>query len=264
MPESYFHIRCAKASYQKSGAKGYHIPALMLGAAGPDTLYYHMGLPPLLFLGKRMHTQRCGPFLTALVRGAESELLRSYALGFLSHYAADATLHNWIKAQPQAHAEVESALDSHYLHEDKGRAIARPDDSAPRLTRAEALEIGGLLHRSLGEVFGLQVSVRALAQALGDFRRFKFLLRDSGKHKSRLVGGAEVLLRMKRGVLAGHFITDAPLETEPPDALVTQAEDLGADLMAAARSYWAGELGPLELSRRIGNKSYWGNGEALL
>lgn len=264
MPESYFHVRCAKASYQKSGCKGYYIPALILGAAGPDILYYHLGLRPLLPLGRRLHRRRSGPFLTALVRRAKGKVLYSYVLGFLSHYAVDATLHSWIKAQSQAHAAVETALDSHYLRLDKGRGIALPNDSAPRLTRAEALEIGDLLHHCLYEVFGLNVSARTLAQALGDFRRFKFLLRDTGRHKSRLAGGAEQLLRIGEGTLSGHFMTDTVLDTAPPDTLVTQAEELGADLMAAARSYWAGELGPLELARRIGNRSYGGGGEAEL
>ena len=141
MPESYFHVRCARASYRGSGARGYHIPAIMLGAAGPDVFYYHMGLPALLPLGQRMHAERCGPFLTALARRAESRLCRSYVLGFLSHNAVDATMHPWVERQAEAHAVVESALDSHYLRLDKGRGLAMAKDCAPRLERPELLEL---------------------------------------------------------------------------------------------------------------------------
>ncbi len=259
MPESYFHVRCARASYRGSGARGYHIPAVMLGAAGPDVFYYHMGLPALLPLGRRMHAERCGPFLTALARRAKSRLCRSYVLGFLSHNAVDATMHPWVERQTETHAVVESALDSHYLLLDKGRSLAMAKDCAPRLGSAELLELGGLLQGAVREVYGMDISRRALARMLGDFRRWKTVLRDGCGLKCRLAGCAERLLRLERGSLSGHCVTGKPLNGQArPEDLVEWAEGVGAEMMIAAEQFWAGEIGPLELSSRIGDHSYIG------
>lgn len=259
MPESYFHVRCAKSSYRLSGAKGYHIPAVILGSAGPDILFYHTALPSLHRLGGKMHAEHCGPFLSALVRGASNRLLQSYVLGFLSHYAADTTLHPWVEERSEGHALAESAMDRHYLLLDKGRALALPEDSAPALAQTERLAIGSLLRRALRQVYGVEVRAEALARALEDFRRWKTWLRDDRGHKARLSRWLERALRLKSGSLAGHLINSAPAaEAAPPEELVARAEILGAELMTAARDFWAGALGPMELARKIGNKSYMG------
>ncbi|SBV93471.1 conserved hypothetical protein [uncultured Eubacteriales bacterium] len=260
MPESYFHVRCARRAYQKCGARGYDIPSVIAGSAGPDILFYYIGLPPLTFLGQRMHRERCGPFLTALVRRADSLTLRSYVLGFLSHNAADTTLHPWVKRSGLPHAAAESALDSFCLLRDSGRGIVEAADSAARLTREKRLEIGGLLSEAIREVYGVRVSRGALAGAIEDFRRCRGWLRDPKRRKARLAGGAERLLRLEAGTLAGHLTPGGPLDaTEELEEQMAQAEDLAAELMSAAQSWWAGELGPLELERRIGDRPY--NGE---
>ena len=259
MPESYFHVHCARGSYRGSGAGGYHIPALILGAAGPDILFYHVARPDLHRLGRRMHTQHCGPFLSVLVRRAEGRLLQSYVLGFLSHYAADSTLHPWIEARSEGHAPAESAMDRYYLLLDKGRVLARAEDSAPALEREERLAIGNLLRSCLREVYDLEVSAADLAKSLEEFRRWKSWLRDEGGRKARLARRLERALRLKPGILEGHLITAQPTgDGTPPHELTDRAEALGGELMTAARDYWAGNLGPMELARKIGNRSYMG------
>lgn len=259
MPESYFHVRCARRAYRKSGARGYDIPAVVAGAAGPDILFYHMGIPPLAPLGQRMHREGCGPFLTALVRRADSLTLRSYVLGFLSHNAADAVLHPWVERSALPHAAAESALDSFCLRRDRGRGMVEAADSAGRLAREKRLEIASLLRAALWEVYGVRVSRGALARAIEDFRSFRGWLRDPGGRKRRLAGKLERLLGLKSGTLAGHLTPGGAMETtEELEGLMARAEDLAAGLMDAAVRWWAGELGPLELERRIGNRSYLG------
>lgn len=259
MPESYFHVRCARRAYQKCGARGYDIPAVITGSAGPDILFYYIGLPPLTFLGQRMHRERCGPFLTALVRRADSLTLRSYVLGFLSHNAADTTLHPWVKRSGLPHAAAESALDSLCLQRDRGRGTVEAADSAGKLTREKRLEIGGLLSEAIREVYGVRVSRGALAGAIEDFRRCRGWLRDPKRRKARLARGAERLLRLEAGTLAGHLTPGRSLDaTEELEWLMTRAEGLAAELMEAAQSWWVGEIGPLELARRIGDRRYSG------
>lgn len=263
MPESYLHVRCARGAYRESGARGYDISALVAGCAGPDIFFYHMGIPPLVRLGQKMHAVGCGPFLTALTRCAVSRTERSYALGFLTHNATDAVFHPWIAREEGSHAALEQAMDSHYLLRDKGRATVRPDDCAAALCGEKALEIGRLVSRCLEEVYGVAVSPRAVARALGDFRRWKRLLRDTDGRKARHVARLERMLKLEPGYLAGHLITGTPMgEDARADALAREAEALGATLMGAALAHWRGEIGPLELAREIGNRSYM-TGESL-
>ena len=72
-------------------------------------------------LGDRMHEEATGAFLCSLVRHVKTGAQIEYALGFLSHYAADTVLHPYVVAmcqsgQPYAgkggHGYFEIALDS--------------------------------------------------------------------------------------------------------------------------------------------------------
>ena len=88
----------------------------------------------LAALGERMHEEQTGRFLRAMVFRAWSEAQRSYTLGFLSHYAADSTLHPYVEALcapggvfggQYGHGFCEAALDSE-LHEQDGHGRAVP------------------------------------------------------------------------------------------------------------------------------------------
>lgn len=257
MPESYLHVRCARRSYQKSGVPKYDIPSVVAGAAGPDILFYYLGIPSLAKLGQRLHLERCGPFLTALIRNARGDVQKGYTLGFLSHNAADSTIHPWVEAADGVHADLEQRIDSRYLLRDKGRGVGVPGDSAADLHPEKALELGGLLSRCIREVYAVHVPPKALAKAFRDFYRCKGWLRDSKGRKGAIAEKAERALGLKPGTVSGHLITGVPM-FEPAElpALIIQAEDLGAELMTAAQSWWDGEIGPLELSRRVGSRNY--------
>lgn len=257
MPESYLHVRCARRACEQAGAPKYDLPATVAGAAGPDILFYYLGLPSLAKLGQRLHTERCGPLLAALVRGADSDVKKGYVLGFLSHNATDASIHPWIYASAENHAALEQALDSVYLLRDKGRSMALPGDGMARLRPDKALEIGGLLSRCILEVYGVHVPPKTLAKTFRDFYRCKGWLRDPGGGKGRLARRAERLLGLEPGTLAGHLIGGVPPAlSATPEGLVEQAEALGAQMMCSALDYWRGTIGPLELARRIGSRNY--------
>lgn len=257
MPESYLHVRCARNAGLRSGVPKYDLPATVAGAAGPDILFYYLGLPSLARLGGRMHHERCGPFLTALIRGADSDSTKGYVLGFLSHNATDATLHPWITADREVHALLEQRIDSLYLLRDKGRSVPQPGDCMARLRPDKAMEIGALLSRCVCEVYGVHVQAGAFAKAFRDFYRCKRWFNDATGRKGRIAGRAERALRLAPGTVSGHLLTGVPSEeNEALDKLVAQAEALGAEFMTAAVSWWAGELGPLELARRVGSRNY--------
>lgn len=257
MPESYLHVRCARNAAEKSGVPKYDLPATVAGAAGPDILFYYLGLPSLAKLGQRLHLERCGPLLTALVRNADSDVKKGYVLGFLSHNAADATIHPWIEAEERVHADLEQKIDSLYLLRDKGRSIPQPGDCMARLRPDKGMEIGALLSRCVYEVYGVHVKAEAFAKSFRDYYRCKGWFKDVSGRKGRIAGGIERVLGLTPGTVSGHLLTGVPM-FEPPELkeLVTQAEDLGAELMTVAVSWWNGELGPLELARRIGSRNY--------
>ena len=80
-------------------------------------------------LGDRMHEEQCGAFLRSLVFRAFTPAQRSYVMGFLTHYAADATLHPYEAAQtapggvfarPYGHGFWEVAMDSWFHQTDQG------------------------------------------------------------------------------------------------------------------------------------------------
>lgn len=102
MAEAYTHLRIARAArgaFQLPGCE----EAYLLGANGPDPFFAYKILSkhkpvPLPEIGSRMHTERCGEFLTELLARSETPAQKSYALGFLTHYAADRVFHPYVAA----------------------------------------------------------------------------------------------------------------------------------------------------------------------
>ena len=104
MPEGYTHLRCAwRAARAQKLTADLHREAFFAGANGPDMLFcYQVWKPakkrayPLPDLGERMHNENTGAFLRALLDGAKTPVQRSYAAGFLCHYAADTVVHPYV------------------------------------------------------------------------------------------------------------------------------------------------------------------------
>lgn len=104
MPEAYTHIRIARAALAQSGEHAPSMAAYEMGANGPDPLFAYRVLSakrpwPLPELGGRMHDEQCGRFLRTMIFAASTPAQRSYALGFLAHYAADSVMHPYVAFQ---------------------------------------------------------------------------------------------------------------------------------------------------------------------
>ena len=103
-----------------------------MGANGPDPLFAYRVLSakrpwPLPELGGRMHDEQCGRFLRTMIFAASTPAQRSYALGFLAHYAADSVMHPYVAFQcgpqgqfniPEGHGFCEVAMDSMFHEQD--------------------------------------------------------------------------------------------------------------------------------------------------
>ena len=109
MPEGYTHVRTAQKAATAIHYKVQCPAAFAAGANGPDSFFCyevwkkrakrHFDLPTL---GNRMHEEKTGEFLRSLCRHVKSRPQVEYALGFLSHYAADTVVHPFVYAMCRA------------------------------------------------------------------------------------------------------------------------------------------------------------------
>ena len=181
MPEGYTHVRTAQKAAAAIHYKVQCPAAFAAGANGPDSFFCyevwkkrakrHFDLPTL---GNRMHEEKTGEFLRSLCRHVKSRPQVEYALGFLSHYAADTVVHPFVCAMcqpgqpyagPGGHGYLEIALDSTLHAEDTGSALVPVDDVSPLPTGEELADITALLHTCLLEAYGEDVPVEYLADA---------------------------------------------------------------------------------------------------
>lgn len=123
-----------------------HFPLYFFGAQGADFCFFYRFLrPKAKNLGSYLH--RVGGYdafcvLTKL--SARCLGLFAYSLGFITHYAADATFHPFVYAQagksPLKHSRIEGAMDVHFQ-----QSKFLPEPYAPflrqKLTKDEALQL---------------------------------------------------------------------------------------------------------------------------
>ena len=151
MPEAYTHIRIARAALAQSGEHAPSMAAYEMGANGPDPLFAYRVLSakrpwPLPELGGRMHDEQCGRFLRTMIFAASTPAQRSYALGFLAHYAADSVMHPYVAFQcgpqgqfniPEGHGFCEVAMDRMCHEQDCGSPAVPAGPDAPGLPPQE-------------------------------------------------------------------------------------------------------------------------------
>ena len=269
MPEGYTHVRTANRAAALAQLEIAHPAAFACGANGPDIFFCYRAWKSgekrgenLPELGSRMHDENTGAFLRALVKYAATPAQRSYALGFLSHYAADCTVHPYVVcvteeggpyAGPGGHGYFEIAVDS-FLHEQEA-----------------------LLQKSLREAFGVTVSREALADTFWHTRALRRMFVSRFRIKYALFWLVEPAFG-GRGAVTGH-ITPARLvgtgkhpkgslpcpwthpftgeeQTDDLNALLEKAEKRSAAYLLAAKGYWDGRLSMEKLSTLLGSASY--------
>lgn len=293
MPEGYTHVRTARRAAALAQLEIEHPAAFACGGNGPDIFFCYRAWKSgekrgedLPALGERMHHENTGAFLRALVQNAATPVQRSYALGFLSHYAADCTVHPYVVcvtgeggpyAGPGGHGYFEIAVDSH-LHElDTGKLAVPVDDTTPLLAGADLAEVGALLQKSLRQAYGLTVSREALADTFWHTRALRRLFVSRFHIKYALFWLVEPAFG-GRGAVTGH-ITPARLagtgshpkgslpcpwvdpftgqrRMEDLNALLTKAVQRSAAYMLAARGWWDDRLSMDKLSALLGSASY--------
>lgn len=118
MPSSYTHFAIAKEALRLSPIP---IPSPRLyffGSHGADFCFFYrpLGLSELNF-GRFLHGAGGYDFFSVLRLCAKDEGVFSYALGYITHYAADVTFHPYVYAHartPLSHTRMEGAIDAHF------------------------------------------------------------------------------------------------------------------------------------------------------
>lgn len=286
MPEGYTHVRTARKAAAAIHYKVRHPAAFADGANGPDVFFsFEVWKRParrradLPALGERMHTEATGAFLQSLLRHVKTGAQVEYALGFLSHYAADTLLHPYVAAVCQpgmpyagkgGHGYFEIALDSTLHAEDTGVSLVPAGDCCPLLTGQDLAEVAALLRAALYETYGLQVSAECLADAFYYFHRVRRLFTSRHGVRRAAFYVAETFFG-GRGFLTGH-VSPRALALDLPDdwtdpatgeqrhggafALLKQAEKCSALYMTGALQHWMGVLPQSDMVRLLGSRDY--------
>ena len=171
--------------------------AFLLGSQGPDPLYFGYGRAPLgtVKLGRMMHTQQPARLLAMLAQapvpleGAQRDIARAYAHGFIMHYLLDSMVHPLVFAHIEAlcHAGVEGLDENdnhvvhHYIERELDEMVLftkrnmtvrdfKPTNTILAATPA-VLAAAQQVHAFLGTtVYGMQISPPSFARALATYR----------------------------------------------------------------------------------------------
>ena len=232
MPAATTHAEFAKRVYgllPESEQKAItSMPMYYLGSQGPDLFFFsrYMFLPGSLNqYGSMMHAEKVRETIAYLKKHALTPALHSYFMGFLTHYALDSCCHPIINAfakkefdllginESEAHFRIEGEIDAWLLRK-AGRAITDYNVyNMLKISKAEAKDLGRLYHGLFREIYGLDITAKAIESSCYDCARITRQLRP-GRRKHKLAYYAEKAVRMPH-LITGMMLTDKA-EAEPP------------------------------------------------
>ena len=272
-----------------SGPIRAHWEAFSLGCLGPDPLFfYHPAWPNRCRReGVRMHAQSALPAFQRLALAVREgiPMAKSYAAGFLCHYATDCVLHPYVVmitqpdqlyGQPGGHGYFEIALDSYLHKQDTGRASVPVKDNTPKLSPFALNGAVTLLQTALQSTLGVSVSRQALTDTFAHTRLLRGQFVSRLRIKYALFWLVEPIIG-HRGFITGHItparlktksgtIADLPAEWIHPFTKEPRRESVGdlleeatrrsAAFLLAAQGYWEGKLTLPHVMELIGSNSY--------
>lgn len=292
MPSGYLHKRCARQACEIAGITPVAQDVMILGAQGPDPLFM-LGIFPLRLsskpskLGNRLHSYRTGAFLCALCRLAKdgTDVDRAYALGFLTHYALDSTVHPYVycKSYDEAgkyssvrHTRLEKHWDSLYYQREGGRGTPVLMAGVAE-TKPEWPAIAALWQKAIDAVYPEEhVTEAMLLKAFADADKANRLTHSPSGIKYGIVWLLERLIGkpgLATSQMAPRFPTKQDIlntdnaswhnpsepgrqRNESVPELLDAAAHRAAGLLLAARGYFDGELDATAFAAAIGNVGY--------
>ena len=182
-----------------------------LGAQGGDPLFLYRDKNKRL--GVVLHREKIYEFFAALLR-ADCD---SFALGYLTHYAADTVFHPYVYRYVREHGEEYPKHNLHALIErDIDYFLLAAANADPR-RHSYPTKPGGdglktlytALSPAIRSVYGISVDYKKFARAYRAYFRYQKLLQDRSGMLRPLVRGAEAVF------FAPHTLSDLMLRRTP-------------------------------------------------
>lgn len=286
MPECYTHVRVATKALMRCGFTVGSQQAFVAGANGPDPFYMYKKWakrpsPDLPALAAQMHREKTCDFIVTLLQYAITPQQQSYALGYITHYITDCTLHPYICAMSKSgmpyagkagQAKMEAALDSSLYYLDYRSRTVPAEAGAPVLLGEELAQVTTLLHDVILHVYRQDVPALVLADTYHDnFVVHKFMRSRTGLRKlwARLFAGHYRDRRSQSGIWVrmqpARPLANLPVEWQHPytnealnatlDEILLLAEQTSTAAMVAAMRYWLEEISEETLRKIIQNNN---------
>lgn len=214
MPAMITHYLLARRLLPLSGfPKMPRQDAFLLGAQGPDILYFHRAFPwqrgqKGFGIGNALHEVCPSELVDTLAKlvietpGDDLDVVYSYTLGFLSHYAVDRMIHPYVcywqdqmmkdeptfaKTSNPYHYRIESALDTLLLKYDRGEYVSAFQLSSliPKKDPERDGAIARFYQRLLSAMIGVPVSEKTLVHMTEDMRKAMMIMTDCTELKGK-------------------------------------------------------------------------------
>ena len=288
MPECYTHCHVATRALMRSGQLVASHPAFLAGANGPapfmlyrpDKKQENFDLPAL---GSRMHHEKTGLFLNNLVRLAITPIQQSYALGYLSHYAADCVLDPYIHAMciPPAgpysmlrgSAWMRLSMDSTLYYQSYRTYLVPLHVATPVLVTEELAQVTSLLQGVLRQTYDIQLPLVVLADVYHNLlARRRGRISRYGVRKFFAGMGEVIRYGSKgRGKITSLMQPGRPLKPLPTawsnpytqeeknktfDEMIMEAIEAGAICISGAMRLWLAKITPEQLEVVLGDNDF--------
>lgn len=286
MPDSYTHVAIAQQALLRSGQVTASEACYTAGANGPDPLYFfELGKrhkqPDLPAIGRRIHKEKTGDFLSCLLLFSITPQQQSFTQGFLAHYITDCTLNPYIAAMgdkgffrsKRERLRFEASIDSELFYRRYRMRHVPAFLSAPRLTAEDLGQVASLLHDAILDTYGEDVPIVALSDAYHSYELLRErmaapsgLRRFFTKLTAPLRYGGQALSVTGR-LQPAPALPPLPEDWQNPytaeavhltfDEVVAVAESTAGVVLAAAMRYWLGQVSDEKIREIVGDNNYY-------
>lgn len=289
MPDCFTHTHIATQALMLSGQTVASRQAYYAGANGPDPLFMYkfwskkreQNLP---LLAEKMHTEKTGEFLKALMLYAVTPAQQSYVLGYLTHYCVDCTMNPYVSAMcaetgpyhgESGRAKMETQMDSTLYFNEYKTYLVPLSAGTPILVAEDLAQVTALLHDALLDVYGWDVPKVELADTYHDNQSMrKFMISRFGIKKvfagiiGSLFAGDKKAGRMLKYRMQPAGPVDAlpanwtnPFTGQQMDLTMDEVVELAAQTSAACiggcMQFWLGELDETSITEIMGSNNYY-------
>ena len=230
MPALYTHYLIARETWkaqtdERKNALRPYLSLYFFGANGPDFCFFYPFMDRKSNLGSFLHKKGGTDVFRVLKTYALSPDMLAYALGFITHYAADVTFHPFVCQAANSflkHSRIENALDGYFKRSAQSHADPYQKYFSQKLPPSEQKELF-FLYATIAVKCGLPPLLqRAFFRAIQLFNAYMpmpnaFL----GSETSDLLGGE----RKREGLADSLFIQAVSLSLQLCDLFIRSVKN---------------------------------------